>query len=153
MIDKEVFHLNGGVGDILCVYEDRVVIQHKGVLNFFTMGMKGDKTLYYADITSVQFKKPGLLSGYIQFSLPGGKEDTGGLSSAFQDENTITLSGNAAEAEKVVNYINQRLREVKTNKVQATFSPADELRKFKELLDMGIISQQEFDAKKRQLIG
>jgi hypothetical protein len=153
MIDKEVFHLNGGVGDILCVYEDRVVIQHKGVLNFFTMGMKGDKTLYYADITSVQFKKPGLLSGYIQFSLPGGKEDTGGLSSAFQDENTITLSGNAAEAEKVVNYINQRLREVKTNKVQATFSPADELRKFKELLDMGIISQQEFDAKKKQLIG
>lgn len=153
MIDKEVFHLNGGVGDILCVYEDRVVIQHKGVLNFFTMGMKGDKTLYYADITSVQFKKPGLLSGYIQFSLPGGKEDTGGLSSAFQDENTITLSGNAAEAEKVVNYINQRLREVKTNKVQATFSSADELRKFKELLDMGIISQQEFDAKKKQIIG
>ena len=32
-------------------------------------------------------------------------------------------------------------------------SSADELKKFKELLDMGIISQEEFDAKKKQLLG
>ena len=32
-------------------------------------------------------------------------------------------------------------------------SDADELKKFKELLDMGIISQEEFDAKKKQLLG
>ena len=32
-------------------------------------------------------------------------------------------------------------------------SPADELKKYKELLDMGIISQDEFDAKKKQLLG
>ena len=32
-------------------------------------------------------------------------------------------------------------------------SPAEELKKFKELLDMGIISQEEFDAKKKQLLG
>ena len=30
---------------------------------------------------------------------------------------------------------------------------ADELKKFKELLDMGAISQEEFDAKKKQLLG
>lgn len=30
---------------------------------------------------------------------------------------------------------------------------ADELRKFKELLDSGIISQEEFEAKKKQLLG
>lgn len=33
------------------------------------------------------------------------------------------------------------------------FSAADELKKFKELLDMGIITQEEFDAKKKQLLG
>jgi Zn-finger nucleic acid-binding protein len=33
------------------------------------------------------------------------------------------------------------------------FSSADEIKKFKELLDMGIISQEEFDAKKKQLLG
>ena len=32
-------------------------------------------------------------------------------------------------------------------------SSADELKKFKELLDSGVISQEEFDAKKKQLLG
>lgn len=32
-------------------------------------------------------------------------------------------------------------------------SPADELKKYKELLDMGVLTQEEFDAKKRQLLG
>ena len=32
-------------------------------------------------------------------------------------------------------------------------SSADELKKYKELLDMGIITQEEFDAKKKQLLG
>lgn len=33
------------------------------------------------------------------------------------------------------------------------FSEADELLKFKKLLDMGVISQEEFDAKKKQILG
>ena len=37
--------------------------------------------------------------------------------------------------------------------INQTASSADELKKFKELLDMGIISQEEFDAKKKQLLG
>ena len=32
-------------------------------------------------------------------------------------------------------------------------SSADEIKKFKELLDSGIITQEEFDAKKKQLLG
>ncbi|MBE6635051.1 MAG: SHOCT domain-containing protein [Ruminococcaceae bacterium] len=39
-----------------------------------------------------------------------------------------------------------------TTVIQAS-SPAEELKKFKELLDMGIITQEEFDAKKKQLLG
>lgn len=33
------------------------------------------------------------------------------------------------------------------------FSNADELKKYKELLDMGVITQEEFNAKKKQLLG
>lgn len=40
-----------------------------------------------------------------------------------------------------------------TGKIVQQVSAADELKKFKELLDMGVISQQEFDAKKKQLLG
>lgn len=39
-----------------------------------------------------------------------------------------------------------------TNITQAQ-SSADEIKKFKELLDSGIITQEEFDAKKKQLLG
>ncbi len=35
----------------------------------------------------------------------------------------------------------------------SAISSADELKKFKELLDSGIITQEEFDAKKKQLLG
>lgn len=37
--------------------------------------------------------------------------------------------------------------------VQQTISSADELLKFKQLLDMGAITQEEFDTKKKQLLG
>jgi len=48
------------------------------------------------------------------------------------------------------------LQSLKTPKSAAAIqqtSAADELRKFKELLDMGVITQEEFDAKKKQLLG
>ena len=32
-------------------------------------------------------------------------------------------------------------------------SAADELKKYKDLLDAGVITQEEFDAKKKQLMG
>ena len=32
-------------------------------------------------------------------------------------------------------------------------SNADELKKYKDLLDSGVLSQEEFDAKKKQLLG
>ena len=35
----------------------------------------------------------------------------------------------------------------------APVSAADEIKKFKELLDIGAITQEEFDAKKKQLLG
>jgi len=41
----------------------------------------------------------------------------------------------------------------KEAKPAAEVSSADDLKKFKELLDAGVISQEEFDAKKKQLLG
>jgi len=42
---------------------------------------------------------------------------------------------------------------VEVANVGSAISSADELKKFKELLDYGIITQEEFDAKKKQLLG
>lgn len=154
---EEIYEFNGGVGDILLVYEDRIQIKHKGVLNFLAMGIKGDKTIYYTDLTSVQFKKAGWTSGHIQFSLLGGRESVGGVLSASSDENTITFKGGLNEkAEEIVNYINKKIKEARTPKstvaIQET-SPADEILKYKQLLDSGIISQEDFEKKKKELLG
>ncbi len=39
------------------------------------------------------------------------------------------------------------------NTQQSSISQADELKKFKELLDSGVITQEEFDAKKKEILG
>ena len=41
----------------------------------------------------------------------------------------------------------------KTKRNSTALSSADELKKYKELLDMGVITQEEFNAKKKQLLG
>ena len=40
-----------------------------------------------------------------------------------------------------------------TPTAKAPTSSADELKKYKDLLDKGVITQEEFDAKKKQLLG
>lgn len=63
------------------------------------------------------------------------------------------------ETIRLAGLIEKILKEVAdANKAPATqvvnqLSAADELKKFKELLDCGLITQEEFDAKKKQLLG
>lgn len=161
IVDGEhLIYLLRGLQSALYVYEDYVVISRHAVSN----GIKGDKTIYYSDITSIQYKAQSLWSGgYIQFSIPGGNESTGGVLDAMDDENTVTLVSipdiiKETKEVEVVDYLKKKIREAKTGArtaqtvVQQT-SAADELKKFKELLDMGVITQEEFDAKKKQLLG
>ena len=154
-MENLIFDFKSSVGDALKVYEDRVVIKHSGVLNFFAMGIKGDKTIFYSDLTAVQFKKAGWTAGHIQFSLHGGIESTGGVFDACSDENTVTFNKKENEtAEKIVSYIQERIREAKKpTVVTAANSTADEIMKLKNLLDMGVITQAEFDTKKKELLG
>lgn len=75
-------------------------------------------------------------SGKIKFYLLENREDV------YQ-----TISNAIANIETPIAEIN--------NKQNSSFagSAADELKKYKELLDSGIITQEEFDAKKKQLLG
>ncbi len=47
----------------------------------------------------------------------------------------------------------EKMKEQNAQPQQAIVSAADELKKFKELLDIGAITQEEFDAKKKELLG
>lgn len=80
-------------------------------------------------------------------------------SNNFYNENTFTWDESKQSNEKmeeVYNYCKKQIDDYKSgihNQTVAAASPADELKKFKELLDMGVVSQEEFDAKKKQILG
>jgi len=140
-----------GIGATLVVEQDEVKIIRSRLLG---MG-RGNKTFPFKSITAIQFKKATLFAGYIQFTIQGGQEK-GVYSDHFNDDNAITFGAtDNAEALKVKEYLEARLREESalSKALPAPISPSDEIRKLKGLLDEGILTPEEFAAKKKQLLG
>lgn len=148
-------------GSSLEVYDDYILIEHMplgGIANVLRGGGTGKKRLNISEITSIQFKEPsGVAVGFIQFSYPGSIDNKGGVTGAVNDENSIVFEPSQLSlARQIVEYIEERRAEAKNpapTQIVQQASAADEIKKFKELLDMGIITQEEFDAKKKQLLG
>ena len=152
-----------GSNGILKVFDDRVVISRASVMGFMAQGFAGEKTIFYPDISSIDYRKPtAFVNGYIRFVLAGTVERR---KTASKDENVITLA--AFSKDKVESYqraydeiMKNLSSDRKRGQVSATEaasapapSAADEIKKLKELLDIGAITQAEFDAKKKQLLG
>lgn len=151
------------LGKILDVYDNKVVFTSTKStstlltgLAFGTSVTQGEKTIYYKDAIGVQYKPSSIADGYIQIETAAGGVTSS--SSQYGGENSIQFSGKDrnAEAEIVVNFIRKQIEDIKNAPVGGVIqqaSPAEELKKFKDLLDIGVITQEEFDAKKKQLLG
>ena len=159
-MSEKIYDLDGSRGRHIDVYDDKVVLTVKAGIGSFLTGniTDGEKTIYYSDCIGIQFKKSGITLGYLQFETAGGIMNN--KSSNFFNENTFTwdspINVSNEFMEKVANYCKKQGDDYKSGKHDQTVvvsSPADELKKFKELLDMGAISQEEFDAKKKQILG
>lgn len=116
----------------------------------------GEKTIYYVDCIGVQFKESGLQIGYLQLETASGLMNR--KANNFFNENSFTFDTTKVTNEKmreVAEYIKQRVDHYKRQKSAPAAAPsaADEILKFKGLLDSGVITQEEFDAKKKQLLG
>ena len=155
-----IFFCVGSEGRILSVYEDRVSLVSKPKIlvgNF----ANGEKTIYYKDCIGLQFN-PSPSSqqlGYLQFETASTMTNNSGT---YYNENTFGWYLKKSEVtnetmQKVNNFVHEKVAECKktanTINVTAQQSNADELKKYKELLDLGIITQEEFDTKKKQLLG
>jgi len=146
-----------GVQDLLEVFEDKVTIAPKGVLGFLNKGIKGTKEIPFTSIVAVQFKEAGaVFSGYLQFTIPGGNESRGGILAAAKDENTFMFAyaKNNAMAREIKEYIDAAVRSSRTPQ---TVAPAtnlsDELQKLAKLKEQGVLSEAEFQAVKKRLVG
>ena len=140
------------------VFNDRVVFTHKGIGPITNAShICGTKIVYIRDITSVEFKEPTLLSaGYLQVNFAGKTFRGDPVMQGDEYSIPIAFKKMVPPAKAVWECINQLISEYKnSNTVQQsnTSSVADEILKFKNLLDNGIITQEEFEAKKKQLLG
>ena len=153
---NEIYTMKG-MQDVLEVFEDKVTITPKGVLGFLNKGIQGKKEIPFASIVAVQFKEAGyVFSGYLQFTIPGGNESRGGILAAAKDENTFMFAHkkNNALAIEIKEYIDSAVRESRTPQASApTASLSDELQKLAKLKEQGILSDEEFQAAKKKLIG
>lgn len=153
-----IYDLEGVRGRFIKVYDDKVVLTVKAGIGSFLTGniSDGEKTIYYSDCIGVQFKKSGFQIGYLQFETAGSIMNN--KASNFFNENTFTWDTTKLSNEKmeeVSEYTKSRVDyyKIAKNAPVLASSPADELKKYKELLDMDVITQEEFDAKKKQLLG
>lgn len=152
--DKYRYFLKGTNGQLF-VYNNKIEITRNGFYSFLEHGLKGSKTIPISEIKSIQLKLAGFSIGYIQFGIGGSIEGKAGLNQAVRDENTITFNTlNNLKAEEIKKYLENLI--LNKNAPQPTIisssSNADEIKKYKELLDMGAITEEEFDQKKKQLL-
>ena len=130
-----------------------VTISRKGVLGFLTQGLKGDKVIKASAITSVQFKKVGMItSGYLQFSLMGGGESKGGVFDATKDENTVMfVKKQEQDFERIRDAVQAVLNAPVVGAV-AQPSVVDQLEKLAQLRDRGVLTATEFEVQKTKLL-
>jgi hypothetical protein len=149
-MEKEYKGYNG-----VLVLTDTGVVIKRGAKGFLLGGgmLRGDKSIPYSSIVAVQFKKAGLMAGYLQLTLTGGSEAKDGLFQSAMDENSINFhaSGNKNELfEEAKQLIEQKIHMAKGGPQK---SEADDLEKYAQLRDKGIITEEEFKAKKKQIFG
>lgn len=134
---------------------DYVTIRRHGPFALISVGNLGTKKISIRDIGAIAVREAkGLLIGYIRFSFKGGQEVLGGLATLETDENPVTFRPASNEAMlELRNTIESRIAGLHRTPAQDTLSTADEIAKFAALRDRGIISADEFEAKKKQLLG
>lgn len=155
--------LRGNGGMTLVVSDDVIRIEKKGLLG----GKKREKAFPIRNISSVEVKKPAFWPGFIQLSIAGGHARnssfslTGGWYAAQQDENSVCFAGKDryAEALEVKSYIEEwstRHEQQSVTSHPASMEPvsvADEILKLKSLANDGILTAEEFEAQKKELLG
>ncbi len=156
--DGAIYNLTGARGRALKVYEDKAIIKVSVTLGSLltSNATDGAKTIYYSDVIGVQYKECATTLGYLQ--LETASQQMNNNNSNFFGENSFTFEANLnAKMAEVSKYVQERVEYYKSlrnhpQQVVQSHSNADELLKYKELLDMGALTQEEFEAKKKDLL-
>ena len=127
-------------------------IRRKGLIALMTQGLKGEMEIVIGQITSIQFEKAdNFMNGYIQFTYPDARKPKEGTFQGSKDENTVVFRvSQQADIEMLLDELQRRMAAARLKASQ--FSALDELEKLANLRDRGIVSEEEFQMKKKQLL-
>lgn len=153
--------LGYGGKSTITLRDESLTIARQGLQATLTHGMTGEKTIMLNQISAIQVKKCGFNHGYIQFVIPGSIEaKSGAVYGDRKNENIIYFDG-TWDKKKIYNenaeYIKEFIEKHNANVnkgvvVQQESSKYDEIKKLKDLLDCGAITQQEFDEEKKKIL-
>lgn len=150
MYSEYEYYIEGVRGRTMWVFSDRVVINVDVTAGSILTGniTDGVKTIFFKDCIGVQFKEPGVIIGYLQVETASGLMNNN--SSNFFNENTFTFEdhGQIEFVREVYEYICERVALYK----KPPYSIPDEIRKYQELLKDKIITKEEFELKKDELL-
>ncbi|MGJ3946956.1 SHOCT domain-containing protein [Levilactobacillus brevis] len=154
-----------GTNGILTADTEKITISRNTIGGLLSQGIKGERTIYYNDLKAIEYKKPTMMAnGYIQLitnvelSTSTKNGIFGTKLNAAKDQNIIILRAfnkkTVSDGENINNFMQSRLNEEKETSpnIISSNSDADELMKFKKLLDNGIITKEEFDKKKEKIM-
>lgn len=159
--EYEFYSLGMGGKSIIKIDDNTLTISRPGLMSKMSLGFTGDKTIMINQISGVQIKKVGLARGYIQFIMAGTREVKSGIIGGKIDENVVYSDSSFKRSNKQINddfeEIKKYIEDFNSNQnnttvVQNVKSPVEQVKELKELLDMGAISQEEFDKKKKELL-
>ena len=152
--DERVICQAKGRNGRVVLFESHVRIERRGFTALMTQGLKGDKDILLSSITSIQFKAVGsFTAGYIQFSYMGGLESKRGILQAAEDENSVMFTeAQEPEFRKLKCAIEAMIARPTAQPITAP-TYLGELEKLADLRNRGIITEGEFNLKKKQLLG
>lgn len=137
-----------------------VTIERAGFLERFTVG-KGRKSIPLTAISAVQWKQPGVIvNGFLQFTIGGGNEARSRFGrqtmDAASDENSVVFDARRTDEFAAIRDAVQAALAAKSAPaappMAAKADVVDQIRRFGELRDAGMVSAAEFDAFKARLL-
>ena len=117
---------------------------------------QGDRRIPLASITAVQMQPARLFTnGFIRFTVPGSPQFRGGLQNAMRDENAVTFRWGQDRGFNMVRAaVEQHITAHPAGAPTGAGKPdiPEQIKKLGELREQKLITDEEFEAKKAELL-
>ena len=135
-----------GTNGVVAIDGDWLTIDRKGV---------GDRRIPLASITAVEVQQARMFTnGFIRFTVPGSPEFRGGVQSAMRDENAVTFRWGQAKGFNMIRAAVEQSISAHAGAPSGAGEPdiPEQIKKLDELRDQKLITDEEFEAKKAELL-